>query len=251
MDATSPTSPSGAMPVTSAYDYAANIKPWVPFCVKGYDTSLPDDDIKKALSSHFISCGEICSISISRDLVTNDVDRSCAFVVIRGKGVEEKALALNGSDLGGWNVSVVKAGTKQKTREEVEAFNAVYYDKNRRFGISLLGNDTSLPEDELKTALKRDFASCGEILHVYIPRYDRGTAYLYFSEEEAIAKALAKALELCRPTFWGEQRPQAKLIALPLTNYASLQRYGGSPQIGCTIPPHVLEWTIKKRTVDK
>lgn len=52
-------------------------------------------------------------------------------MVIRGRGVAEKALALNGSDLGGWNVFVVKVGPKQQTPEEVEAYNAVYYDMNR------------------------------------------------------------------------------------------------------------------------
>ncbi|CAA7051543.1 unnamed protein product [Microthlaspi erraticum] len=90
-------------------------------------------------------------------------------MVIRGIGVEEKALALNGSDLGGWNVPVVK---KQETLEEEEAFKAVYYDKNRRFGISVWLFETSLPEDDRKTALRQEFASCGEILHVYVPRGD-------------------------------------------------------------------------------
>ncbi|CAA7051545.1 unnamed protein product [Microthlaspi erraticum] len=245
------TSVSRGMPVISGFTYNAelkrifaSIKPQVRFCVKGYDTSLPDDDIKKALISHFNSCGEIYTLVISRDLVTvtDDVDKSCAFMVLRGEGAEEKALALNGSDLGGWNVSVVKVEEKQKTLEEVEAFHAVYYDKNRRFGISVTGFDTSLPEDDLKTALRQEFASCGEILHVYIPTGD-GVAYVYFSEEEAIARALELYGHGSRRKLFGGFQAQAraveragwKLVAMPLTNYA-IPPSVGSHCFGYTIP---------------
>jgi hypothetical protein len=175
-------------------------------------------------------------------------------MMLRGEGAEEKALALNGSDLGGWNVSVVKVEEEEDTPEEVEAFNAVFYDKNRRFGISVTGFDTCLPDDDLKAALRREFASCGEILHVYIPR-GNSVAYVYFSEEEAIARALELYGHESRCKLFGGHQAQAravervgwKLVAMPLTNYASPPSVG-SHCYGYTIPPHVIEWTNKKRT---
>ncbi|CAA7033210.1 unnamed protein product [Microthlaspi erraticum] len=187
-----------ALPLISPRDYDAAMKsfadswkPQVRICVKGYDTLLPEDEIKKALIGNFNSCGEIDYVGFPRD-------SSCAFLVILGEDAEEKALALDGSDAGGWNVSVVKAGKKEETREEVEAFLAVLNDKNRRFGISVTGFDASLPVDDLKAALRREFASCGEILHVYIPRY-RSIGYVYFSGEEALARALDHVLYYFEP----------------------------------------------------
>ena len=41
-----------------------------------------------------------------RDPVTNAISGTSTTVVLRGKGATEKALALNGSDVGGWRVSV-------------------------------------------------------------------------------------------------------------------------------------------------
>ncbi|CAA7051542.1 unnamed protein product [Microthlaspi erraticum] len=180
-------------------------------------------------------------------------DSSCAFMVIIGEDAEEKALALDGSDAGGWNVSVVKAGKKEETREEVEAFLAVLNDKNRRFGISVTGFDTSLSVDDLKAALRREFASCGEILHVYIPRY-RSIGYVYFSGEEALARALDLHGPGSRCTLF-RRRPQAQaravdsagwdLLALPIPcNKISTSGSGG---MGYTIPPHVVEWTTSQR----
>ncbi|KAG7549964.1 RNA-binding domain superfamily [Arabidopsis thaliana x Arabidopsis arenosa] len=64
--------------------------------VTGYDTLLPEDDLKTALSKHFRSCGEVMDISIRR---------SSAFIYIMGEGAGDKATELSGSDMGGgWKV---------------------------------------------------------------------------------------------------------------------------------------------------
>lgn len=41
-----------------------------------------------------------------RDPVTNAINGTSTTVVLGGKGAAEKALALNGSDVGGWRASV-------------------------------------------------------------------------------------------------------------------------------------------------
>ncbi|KAG7541760.1 RNA-binding domain superfamily [Arabidopsis thaliana x Arabidopsis arenosa] len=61
--------------------------------VEGYNTSLPADEIKKALTDHFRSCGAIAKVEIP-------VDRPASVIII-GDDANEKALELNGSELGG------------------------------------------------------------------------------------------------------------------------------------------------------
>ncbi|CAN6810319.1 unnamed protein product [Brassica oleracea] len=74
--------------------------------VEGYDTSIPAVDIGNALTSRFSSCGRICYLDIPRDPITNVVNGKCSFFQLCGDGAEEKALALDGTDMGGWNVTV-------------------------------------------------------------------------------------------------------------------------------------------------
>lgn len=38
--------------------------------VKGFDSSLPEEDIKSALSAHFASCGDITRVSVPCDRET-------------------------------------------------------------------------------------------------------------------------------------------------------------------------------------
>ncbi|CAH2071506.1 unnamed protein product [Thlaspi arvense] len=44
-------------------------KPRVRISVEGYDTSLPGEDIKKALANHFASCGEVFNVKFSEGRV--------------------------------------------------------------------------------------------------------------------------------------------------------------------------------------
>lgn len=79
--------------------------------VTGYDTSLPEDDIKSALTNHFSSCGEIEDLTIRAPTLASSSNSGCEyymFIYILGEGAEEKALQLNGSDMGGCKL-VVKA----------------------------------------------------------------------------------------------------------------------------------------------
>ena len=102
--------------------------------VKGFDSSLPEEDIKSALSAHFASCGEITRVSVpcdretgaSKGFVTNcspTLLPVCEYVLsyanetdfffffyriayLDFKDGTDKAFELNGSDMGGWSIVV-------------------------------------------------------------------------------------------------------------------------------------------------
>ncbi|KAJ4916707.1 nucleolin 1-like [Raphanus sativus] len=76
--------------------------------VKGYDTSLPDADIEASLTNHFSSCGEIIDFQIFNYKHLPIQDHQ-AIISIWGEGAEEKALELNGSDMGGFKLVVVSS----------------------------------------------------------------------------------------------------------------------------------------------
>ncbi|CAH2053256.1 unnamed protein product [Thlaspi arvense] len=154
--------------------------PRVRVSVEGYDTLVPQEDIKKALTNHFSSCGEV--------LTTKKLVRR-AFVVLRGDGVEGKALQLDGSDVGGWEALVKVTPTEDEVtlRYKARLLKETCEDKRCRFGITVRGYDTSLPD--VKTTLVKHFSSCGKITHVYISTLDRKTN-IYFSRRDEEKKAL-------------------------------------------------------------
>ncbi|KAL0723003.1 hypothetical protein Bca4012_037602 [Brassica carinata] len=71
--------------------------------VKGFDSSLPEEDIKSKLSEHFASCGEITRVSVPCDRESG-ASKGIAFLDF--KEGADKALDLNGSDMGGWSIVV-------------------------------------------------------------------------------------------------------------------------------------------------
>ncbi|KAH0872255.1 hypothetical protein HID58_069617 [Brassica napus] len=78
--------------------------------VKGFDSSLPPNDIKSALREHFASCGEITRVSVPIDRETGG-SRGIAYVEF--KEGTKKAFELNGSDMGGWNIVVDQPRQKE------------------------------------------------------------------------------------------------------------------------------------------
>ncbi|CAH8358198.1 unnamed protein product [Eruca vesicaria subsp. sativa] len=71
--------------------------------VKGFDSSLPEEDIKSALSAHFASCGEITRVSVPCD---RDTGASKGIAYLDFKEGADKAFDLNGSEMGGWSLVV-------------------------------------------------------------------------------------------------------------------------------------------------
>ncbi|EFH57768.1 predicted protein, partial [Arabidopsis lyrata subsp. lyrata] len=79
---------------------------WV-IVVAGYDPSLPADEIKKALTDHFRSCGAILNVEMPRHPVERFVDAN------------EKALELNGSEMGGRKLVVTARPFPMLVRKDV------------------------------------------------------------------------------------------------------------------------------------
>ncbi|CAG7878994.1 unnamed protein product [Brassica rapa] len=140
--------------------------------VQGFVTSMiPAVDIGNGLTSHFSSCGRICNLDIPRDPITNVVNSKCSFFQLcGGEGAEEKALALDGTDMGGWNVTVkvLPHDDLEFTTDQLAAMSISHFKKTRSEGVSVRGYDNSLPSNDIKSALTKHFASCGEITDVFV-----------------------------------------------------------------------------------
>ncbi|XP_010436361.1 PREDICTED: nucleolin 1-like [Camelina sativa] len=74
--------------------------------VEGFGSSLPEDDIKTALSEHFSTCGEITRVFVPTSFLTGSVK---GFAYIDLKEDAKKALELNGSVMIGKELVVKKA----------------------------------------------------------------------------------------------------------------------------------------------
>ncbi|CAF1696561.1 hypothetical protein Bca4012_000309 [Brassica carinata] len=164
----------------SYYDY---VKSRIRIGVEGYSTSLKPIDLYRALESLFKTCGEVHNIQIRRDPVTNALQRSC-IVILRGEGAGDKALQLNGSDIGGSKIVVTSLPSELSELStglstDVLAARSVAHNRRKRSeGISVTGYDTSLTKDDLKNALTNHFSTCGEITDVFVLN-SRALVYFY------------------------------------------------------------------------
>ncbi|KAG7553974.1 RNA-binding domain superfamily [Arabidopsis suecica] len=66
--------------------------------VTGYDTWLPEIDIQIALCEHFSSCGEVTQVMV--------LPCGSGSIYLEGERCEDKALKLNGCNMGGMNLVV-------------------------------------------------------------------------------------------------------------------------------------------------
>ncbi|VVB06668.1 unnamed protein product [Arabis nemorensis] len=76
------------------------------FVVTGFDTSLPADVVRTAFFRLFSSCGVIIYLKIEEDPSQPGLLKRSGFVCLAGEEAHNKAVGLDGSDLGGWNVAV-------------------------------------------------------------------------------------------------------------------------------------------------
>ncbi|CAI0628053.1 unnamed protein product, partial [Linum tenue] len=79
--------------------------------VRGFNTSREEDEIKNSLSEHFSSCGEVTFIKLPKDYETGAF-KGMAFVEFSDTDSMNKALELDGSDLGGDYLTVQEAKPK-------------------------------------------------------------------------------------------------------------------------------------------
>ncbi|KAG2334495.1 hypothetical protein Bca52824_005675 [Brassica carinata] len=96
----------------------------------------------------------------------------------------DKALQLNGSDIGGRKIvvtslppgiSVLSTGL---STDVLAARHVAHHRRNRSEGISVTGYDISLPKDDVKNSLSNHFSSCGEITDVFVLN-SRALVYFY------------------------------------------------------------------------
>ncbi|CAH8387344.1 unnamed protein product [Eruca vesicaria subsp. sativa] len=77
--------------------------------VSGYDTSLPEDEVERALRAHFSSCGEITHVYIC----TGDERANIYFSQEEGEAL---ALGLHGSEVGGFKITTSHLATVRPNR---------------------------------------------------------------------------------------------------------------------------------------
>ncbi|VVA96334.1 unnamed protein product [Arabis nemorensis] len=154
----------------------------VTMIVWGYDKSLSEDNIKSLLSEHFSSCGEITKVHIHAH-AQSKIHNKYAFVDIAGVGAKEKALQLNGSDVGGHKV-LVKAlpWTRYGKFTPLRAVMWSELNERSRQGprmdvVLVSGYDTWLPEESVRSALSEHFSSCGGIDGVTIAKEKDGSLH--------------------------------------------------------------------------
>ncbi|XP_033145608.1 nucleolin 1 [Brassica rapa] len=149
----------------------------VRISVEGFSHGRPTDEIKSELINHFKSCGDLISVEVPTDPILE----SRAFVNYHGHLAKERALQLNGCDIGNWKALVKFAPREEDLDYQVSLryhrslYSDLANDKRFWYGIAVLGYDTSLPEDQVKSILTEHFSSCGLITHVFVCTPDECT----------------------------------------------------------------------------
>ncbi|KAJ4908686.1 26S proteasome non-ATPase regulatory subunit 7-like protein A-like isoform X2 [Raphanus sativus] len=92
--------------VSSIANYYECIRSQTRISVSGYDTSLDTLVLVGQLDELFQSCGSVKNIRVPRHPVTNAITGRRTTVILGGEGAAENALALDGTDMGGWILSV-------------------------------------------------------------------------------------------------------------------------------------------------
>ncbi|KFK42403.1 hypothetical protein AALP_AA2G252200 [Arabis alpina] len=129
--------------------------------VTGFD---PDEDVESALREHFASCGNITDLFIRQG-------SGVAYIYFVGEGAVDKALQLNGSDLGGWKVCA----------------KAYPFKDHWPVLVSVKGYDPSLTDSEIEIAARDLFSSCGVVKKVCILK---GFTVVYIKGFDAAEKAM-------------------------------------------------------------
>ncbi|KAF2591276.1 hypothetical protein F2Q70_00042037 [Brassica cretica] len=127
---------AGALPdmIESHYLFVKNK---VCISVEGYDLSLDPFDLDRSLEEHFGSCGTVEYVDVPRHPDTNAISNRCTTVTLRGEFAEEKALALNGTDVEGWTVTVKVSVDVPDVKGRTEILKVHSKNKKLENGVSL------------------------------------------------------------------------------------------------------------------
>ncbi|XP_044396467.1 nucleolin 2 isoform X3 [Triticum aestivum] len=88
--------------------------------IRGFDSSLGEDENRRSLQQHLSSCGEITRVSIAKDYDTC-ASKGIADMEFIDKSSLPKALELTGSDLGGCSLSVDEAKPSPDNRDGADS----------------------------------------------------------------------------------------------------------------------------------
>jgi len=131
-------------------------------------------------------------------LKDDSTPKGIAFITFKTKEGVTAALKFDGQDYGGRTLVVNLAGGSAKGKGE----KGKGKDKNEKGKGKTDRNDEltalvgGLPYDTEESALKEEFASCGEFERFSMPKHESGTpkgfAFIQFKTQDALDKALAK-----------------------------------------------------------
>lgn len=153
--------------------------------VEGYDTSLRREDVEEALRKHFASCGNIVHVYVPINEET-DIPNRFSFIYVNGED-EEKALRLNGSDMGGRILQTYAYPFQENYLDDVLATMKEARQPQRTLKVT--GYDPSLSMDDVESKLCKHFApascfayrTCGGL---------KSKAFVYLVGEDDVEKAL-------------------------------------------------------------
>ncbi|KAJ4903332.1 hypothetical protein Rs2_17283 [Raphanus sativus] len=161
--------------------------------VEGYDISLRIEDVDEALRKHFASCGKIIHVYIPGN---NEWTILCkyAFVYFNEED-EEKALRLDGRDMGG-QILQIKSYPFHETYlndvvDPMKDDNFIMYP----FRVEVAGYDNSLPLDVVKKEIKEYFSVNRSFAHHHktSSAATEINSFIYLKGQEAVDKALERS----------------------------------------------------------
>ncbi|KAL0732801.1 hypothetical protein Bca4012_009011 [Brassica carinata] len=204
--------------------------------VEGYDTSLGMEDVDEALRKHFASCGKIIHVSIPRN---NEWTVLCkyAFVYFNEED-EEKALRLDGSDMGGQILQIKSYPFHETYLNDVLDPMKEARIRMHQHTLKVTGYDNSLPLDDVETEIEKYFSAYGSLVYHHHKTSSGATkikAYISLNGLEAVDKAL----ELSGRSVGGLNLVVTKVEPIPK-----------NPEKSGYIPPRILARLTKEQIED-
>ncbi|CAF2050998.1 unnamed protein product [Brassica napus] len=179
--------------------------------VEGYDTSLPREDVDDALREHFASCGNIIHVHVPIDENSGTLCRYALIYV--NKEDEEKALRLDGSDMGERILQIQSYPFHENHLENF--FDPMKEAKAYRIQHTILVtcDDISLRIDVIKTELEKYFSAIGSLVYPDVTESGaiKTLADVYVRGHEGVEKALERS----GPSVGGLNFVVTEVVPLP------------------------------------
>ncbi|CAN6907761.1 unnamed protein product [Brassica oleracea] len=179
--------------------------------VEGYDTSLPREDVDGALREHFASCGNIIHVHVPIDENSGTLCRYALIYV--NEEDEEKALRVDGSDMGGRILQIQSYPFHENHLNEVldQMKEGELYQPQHTILVTC--DDISLRIDVIKTELEKYFSAIGSLVYPDVTASGaiKTLADVYVLGQEGVEKAL----ESSGPSVGGLNFVVTEVVPLP------------------------------------